>query len=232
MPTIQALELGSVELPESHPRAAEQTCLIRAFAVHHNDGILLFDTGVGTDSEIINDLYRPEVRPLLAALNDAGIDERGITAIMNSHLHFDHCGQNNVLPTVPVWVQAAELAAAEVQGYTVPGWAHLDPARRRTIDGDEDIAPGLTVLATPGHTPGHQSLLVTDPNGRRELIVGQACFCGADFHSNTVDPGELHDESFASTYAESLDRLRALDVAAIHFSHDPEVITPPTNRRA
>lgn len=221
---IQALELGTVKLPGSHPRAHEKTCQIRAFAIRHGDGIVLFDTGVGSDSDVINELYEPAAVPLLTALHDAHIDERDITAIVNSHLHFDHCGQNGVLPRVPVWVQAAELAAAAVAGYTVSEWARLEPDRRRVIDGDEEIAPGLTILATPGHTPGHQSLLIESGN-RRELIVGQACFCCADFRSNTVEPGELHDESFALPYAESLDRLRSLDLTAAHFSHDATVLT-------
>jgi len=227
-PEITVLELGTVELPESHPRAGEGSCLIRAFVVRHGDGSVLFDTGVGADSDIIKDLYRPDSVPLLTALNDAGIDERDVTAIVNSHLHFDHCGQNNALPTVPVWVQAAELAATEVPGYTVPAWARLEPGRRRVIDGDEEIAPGLTILATPGHTPGHQSLLVTGSGGRRELIVGQACFCCADFRADRVDPGELHDESFAAAYAESLKRLSGLGVTAAHFSHDAEVLASRT----
>jgi glyoxylase-like metal-dependent hydrolase (beta-lactamase superfamily II) len=84
--------------------------------------------GKGSHDEhpFINEVYRPEVTPLVAALNGAGIDERDVLAIVNTHLHFDHCGQNSQLPA-PIWVQAAEVAAAQAPMFTVPACSPTPP---------------------------------------------------------------------------------------------------------
>ncbi len=220
-PTIEVLELGHVRLPQWHPRSADVTSLIRAFAIRHPDGVIVFDTGVGHGNPVIDEIYQqPRITSLIHALNAVQIDERDVAAIVNSHLHFDHCGQNQALPSVPIYVQSAELEAAQLPHYTVPEWAHIEPDRRRLLDGDETIAPGVTVLATPGHTPGHQSLLIQSPEGDSALIAGQCCYTCAAFRDGLVESDNLHDESSRADAEASLTRLRRLDVAAVHFSHD------------
>jgi N-acyl homoserine lactone hydrolase len=217
---VVPIELGTVTLPDWHPRAADGTCPIRTFAIDHPDGVIVFDTGPGDDHETINELYAPDIRPISDALNTAGFDERDVTAIVNSHLHFDHCGQNRALPHAPVWVQRAEVEAATAEFYTVPEWATIEPDRARVIDGDVSLAPGVRVLATPGHTPGHQSVLV-DTGDRRELIVGQACYLCSDFEQATVPADNLHDPTWSTLAARSIERLVALRPDVAHFSHDP-----------
>ena len=221
MSVIEVLELGEVKLPEWHPRVADGTALIRAFVIRHPDGVILFDTGVGKNNSLIDDLYeQPKIIPIIDALNGVGVDERDVTAIVNSHLHFDHCGQNNALPSVPVYVQSAELAAAQMPHYTIAEWAHIEPDRRRVVDGDEDVAPGIKILATPGHTPGHQSLLVDSPGGPAQLIAGQCCYTCAEFAEGTVAADNIHDETYREAAIETITRLRRLDISAAHFSHD------------
>ena len=82
---IAVLDLGAVELPDWHPRAADRTCLIQGFAIEHPDGVIVFDTGTSDDNERLNGMYRPVVTPIVEALNAAGIDERQVVAIVNSH---------------------------------------------------------------------------------------------------------------------------------------------------
>ena len=196
MPTrVVAIELGTVRLPEWHPRAADGTCPIRVFAVDHPDGMILFDTGPADDHELINEWYAPHVLPIREALQAHGLDDRDVAAIVNSHLHFDHCGQNRAFPDVAVWVQRDELAAAAEPAYTVPEWAEIEPGRRRELDGDESLADGVTVLSTPGHTPGHQSMRVHTGRGV-ELLVGQACYLCSDFEAVRVPEDNLHDGSW------------------------------------
>ena len=156
---IVPLELGQVTLPASHPRAAQRTHLLRGYAICHPDGVIVVDTGVGEDNTAINELYRPESIGLIAALNNADIDERSVTAIVNTHLHFDHCGQNHLLPSAPVWVTRAEMAAVtSVRDYTVREWADVPLGRLRYATDGEEIAEGVRLVATPGHSPGHQSV--------------------------------------------------------------------------
>jgi len=222
---IDVLSLGTVKLPPDHPRAGERDCPVQAFLVRHPDGPFLVDSGVADDHELINDLYRPTVVPVVDALNGAGIDERDLVGIVNTHLHFDHCGQNRSLSSVPVHVQAAELEASTEPLFTIPEWAHIHAKRRRVVHGDEEIATGVHLVLTPGHTPGHQSVLIEAADGERRLIVGQCCYSCGEFRTGDVLAADMHDESFIRAGAESLERLRALGPSRAHFSHDRTVFT-------
>jgi len=229
-PVVVVLELGEIQLPTWHPRVADETALIRAFAIRHPDGVILFDTGVGHGHAGIDELYqKPKITPIIDALNTIDIDERDVKAIVNSHLHFDHCGQNQALPSVPVYVQSAELAAAQLPHYTVPEWVHIEPNRQRVIDGDEDLASGITILATPGHSPGHQSLLVRNSDDHLQLLAGQCCYTCNAFRNGVVEPDNVHDETYETAAAESLDRLRRLNAQAVYFSHDRVIHRPAMN---
>ena len=223
---VSALDLCRVELPDWHPRHDDGWCPILAHLIHHPDGPILVDTGVGDGSELIDELYQPTIVPVVHALNAVGVDERDIVTIVNTHLHFDHCGQNDSLPHASVHVQAAEIEAARAEFYTVPEWAEIEPVRRRVLDGDEEIAPGVRILSTPGHTPGHQSVLVDLTDGFPTLLVGQCCYDCAEFARGEVVVADLGHIDLTAAATASLDRLRGLDIAAAHFSHDPTVWRP------
>ncbi len=96
-------------------------------------------------------------------------------AATNCHLHADHAGQNHRVPGIPIYVQSAERAAASRSGYTVTEWVDGPGLRYEPIDGDREVLPGITILASPGHTAGHQSLLVATRRGR-VLLAGQAVY--------------------------------------------------------
>ncbi|MDH3680271.1 MAG: MBL fold metallo-hydrolase, partial [Acidimicrobiia bacterium] len=158
----------------------------------------------------------------------AGIDERSVAAIVNTHLHFDHCGQNDRLPGVPVWVTQAELdTAASTERYTVPAWADIDHVRQRVAGDGEEIATGVRLLATPGHTPGHQSVVVTVFDERPDLIVGQACYSCAEFADERVADGDLHSAAWREAARASLVRLRSLRPSSAYFSHDSRIYCSP-----
>ena len=218
-PEVHRLELGSVTLPDTHPRAVEGSCPIFSFAVDGPDGIAVVDTGPREGHPVIDELYTPSVISIVDALNTAGLDERRVIAVVNSHLHFDHCGQNHLLPDAPVWVSAAEVAAAEEPLYTVPEWAVIhDDRRRLSVDG-EFVMDGVCLLHTPGHTPGHQSVVVTGEH-RVEVIAAQVCWTCAEFDDGRIASGDLDSDDWASAAAESLERLRSFDAAVVHVSHD------------
>lgn len=79
-------------------------------------------------------------------------------------------------------------------------------------------------MATPGHTPGHQSVVVRSDD-RIEVIVGQCCDTCAEFIDGMVLPADMHDVSLLDDGLASLERLRVLAPAAGYFSHDIEVFT-------
>src|SRR5437879_163292 len=153
------LHLADVTYPASHPLAG-QDGLVLAFAIRHPDGIVLVDTGVGEGDEWVAQNYRPRIRDVREALSAANLDPDAVRAIVNSHLHFDHCGQNRAFAGVPIYVQQSELDLALREGHTVVEWVDFPEARYEAIEGDREILPGVSVLATPGHTQRHQSVTV------------------------------------------------------------------------
>ena len=219
--TITRLKIAEFTLPDWHPRAAEHTAVVFSYLIKHPDGAILVDTGPGSGHPLIDGRYVPRVLSIVDVLHDHGFDERDVTAIVNTHLHFDHCGQNDRFD-VPVWVTRAELdTVATTERYTVAEWAHIDPDRRRLAEDNEVIADGVTVLHTPGHTPGHLSIVVASDDGA-DLIAGQACYCRADFDSGIIDPRELHSEEWRAAATDSLARLRALNPTHVYLSHDAQ----------
>ena len=119
----------------------------------------------------------------------------------------------------PVHVQAAERAAAALPHHTVPEWAELPEARWRTHDGAADVAAGVRVLPTPGHTPGHQSVVVRHGD---EVVVlaGQCAYTAAEVEAGVVPPGDAHDPTWHDAAVESLHRLRDLRPTRVLLAHD------------
>ena len=96
------------------------------------------------------------------------------------HLHFDHCGGNRLFPGIPIRVQRREREAACEPGYTIPEWVEFPGARYVELEGEEEIVPGVRVLPTPGHTPGHQSVLVDTDDGL-VVVAGDVAYRWEDF---------------------------------------------------
>ena len=205
---VVPLHLADVTYPASHPLAGQDGPVL-AFAVRHREGIILVDTGIGEGNEWVDENYRPRSRDVREALSGAKLDPDAVRAIVNSHLHFDHCGQNRAFPGVPIHVQQAELDLALREGHTVVEWVDFPNARYEAVEGDREIVDGVSVLATPGHTPGHQSVTVRVGDGL-VLIVGQAAQDARSFATGPADS--------------TIQRLRSLNADRIHFSHDRAVL--------
>lgn len=223
MPSILRLDLAVIELPDSHPAARRRrTIPVYGYCIVHPDGPILVDTGVGFGNEFIDDLYNPQRATLGDLLQQAGIEMGEVVAVINSHLHFDHCGQNPALFDGPTafLAQAAEydLVAGDPY-YTDPSWALPPDRQRRVVHGDEELAEGVTVLATPGHTAGHQSVLV-EAGGRRVIIGAQMVWdaeelAGERASVENVDP----DPALQAAAIDSIRRIKALNPEVIHLSH-------------
>jgi len=171
MPALHALCCGRLRMDRSlffpdEPAGTDMTVPVPSFLVIHPKGRLLFDTGVdclaATDAEAslgkrLARMFRmagaaDELLPnQLAAL---GLRPQDITHVVNSHLHFDHCGCNALFPRATFLVQKAELDAAREPGSQAHarGWDHaLD---YRAVDGEHDVFGdgSVVLLPTPGHT--------------------------------------------------------------------------------
>jgi N-acyl homoserine lactone hydrolase len=232
---VKPLRLAEVVLPDFHPEAPGSDT-IYGFLVRDAENCVLVDTGVGSGSDLIDRLYKPVRLDLSAALADAAVSLHEITAVVNSHLHFDHCGNNSLFPGVPIFVQEAELEAAKEPHYTVPEWVDFPGANYVPISGSHFISPRLELQPTPGHTPGHQSLIVR--SGKHvEIIAAQAAYTAAEFqlfesrsreHIDEMDAArQAHIRSNATwsqdSYVASLASLHRVHPHRAFFSHDPVV---------
>ena len=87
---------------------------VHGFVVTHPQGAVLVDTGVGGPPDVLSD-WRVVNRTVADALAEIDMAPGDIDLVINTHLHFDHCGQNAVFTHAACWVQRAELARAKVE---------------------------------------------------------------------------------------------------------------------
>jgi N-acyl homoserine lactone hydrolase len=218
---VQPLRLAELELPEWHPEGPG-SCVLLGFLVRDGGQRFLVDTGVGAHP-VIDKLYRPRRADLLAALREIGVEREQVSAIVNSHLHFDHCGNNPLFPGVPTFVQHDELEASREPHYTILEHVDFEDARHQRVHGRTSLSAHVELIPTPGHTPGHQSVLV-DADGGRELIVAQAAYSADEFESWRSGEAEVPEGHWSPlAYRESLRELHALRPRRAYFSHDAAV---------
>ena len=128
--------------------------------IEHPDGLVLVDTGMIDSTPELDAEWSPTAHPLDPEL------VRRVAVVINTHLHFDHCGGNRLFPGLPIHVQASELAAARTQeGYTVREWVDFPGATYAEHDGEVEILPGVRLVPAPGHSDGHQIVVVETDEG-------------------------------------------------------------------
>lgn len=171
--------------------------------------VTLVDTGIGPTST-----WAPAPGRLHSELAAAGVAPADVGTVIITHLHSDHAG-GTFLDGAPVFANARHV----VQRAELVGNGFLDPVKEllHVVDGDEEVAPGVVVRLTPGHTPGHQS-----------VEVGEFTMVGDVLHHpvQLADPSirYVYDDDSdlaAKTRLELVGRLRAQG-ALLGTSHFPE----------
>jgi glyoxylase-like metal-dependent hydrolase (beta-lactamase superfamily II) len=147
----------------------------RSFAIRYGESgpVTLVDAGIGPAHSLAAD-WAPVPGHLPEELAAAGIQASEVEAIVLTHLHTDHIGwavpADSPFTEARVIVQRADVEAfAAVRQQD----ALLRPLRKQgrlqVVDGDTRLAPGIEIVSTPGHTPGHQSVLVS--SGDESVLV-------------------------------------------------------------
>jgi N-acyl homoserine lactone hydrolase len=193
---------------------------VHGFVVTHPGGAVLVDTGVGGPQEDLDD-WRVVNRSVADALAELDMSPADIGLVINTHLHFDHCGQNAVFGHAPFYVQRAELDRMRREARELHDWFGFMNARFELVDGDAEILPGLSVVATPGHTVGHQCVVVRGDAGD-DLLIGDAAYTPRQYAD---PPGPLPDgqASDVPAWHDSVQRIHALAPERVHFCHHTDV---------
>jgi N-acyl homoserine lactone hydrolase len=162
--------------------------------IEHPDGLVLVDTGMIDSTPELDEEWQPTPHPLPDDLVSR------VAMVVNTHLHFDHCGGNRLFPGVPIHVQRRELAdARSEEDYTVPEWVDFPGATYVEHDGEAEILPGVRLLPAPGHTAGHQIVLVETGEGP-VVLGGDVGYSFAEVCQGDTEGKRLVLELAAPTY--------------------------------
>lgn len=189
---------------------------------------ILVDTGVGTlppKYEKFHEVIRRKEEALVESLRSAGVRPEDVTMVVNTHLHFDHCGNNRLFTNSKFLIQTDEIRYAyfpdrfmrvsylreffDVEGDYLP------------VRGNYEIEDGVNVISTPGHTIGHQSLVVTWKNWN-VVYAGDAAPTPENIEKRNIS-GMIYDSAKG---LESIDLLRRIERPFYIYSHDNEQLYP------
>ncbi len=213
---------------------------ISAYLLETDYGYVLVDTGV--NSTLIHDpkLRReyfiahgwdpaPVVLPeheILAQFQSIGVRTEDVSQVILTHMHADHTGNLRLFLHTEVYVQRVEYEHA-FSGDTSPAWFLSDYSFPdldwHLVEGDYEVMPGLRIISTPGHTPGHQSVLVDLPKTGTLLLVGDAGDLKENF-AEEIPPGETVDDCMALESIRRLKRLVRRESGRLFLGHDPNFI--------
>lgn len=190
------------------------------FLARDGDAVLLVDTGWGPEHG----------GHLLEELAAAGVSRESITMVLFTHLHGDHTGWSIDRATGrPTYPNAR---------YLVPrlDWDHYAPAdeasferdvrpldaagRLDLIEGERRLSPGLTALATPGHTPGHTSVAIQSGN-ERGFILGDVVISALDAEDPSLESIFDWDKSVATATRKAILARLVAERALVGASHLP-----------
>jgi N-acyl homoserine lactone hydrolase len=221
---LYLFQLSATTLPIAPNRTLEMSLGCYLIQTSDNKNILI-DTGIAPDAPLPPNAPQSRntttVIDQLAALN---LRPAEIDMLICTHFDIDHAGYNDAFHQAEHIVQREHyelarrgnprLAAARAH------WDHL-ALRYRLVDGDTELLPGLTLLSTPGHVPGHQSVLVRLPQTGQVLLAIDAVMMQ---HTFTADrkpwPQDDNEGQLIASTIKLLDLVKHQNVGLVVFGHD------------
>lgn len=169
-------------------------------------------------------ILRPVMRPedlLTHRLGELGLGLDDVTHVFNTHLHFDHCGQNLMFTGKPILVHKAHYEAALVAPAFPNENFDLPDLKYDLFEGNSvELFPGVTTITTHGHAPHHQSLLIELPKSGPILLAIDAIYSRPNLERGAW--GSQADPVAAKAGGEMLAALARDRGALLVFGHDPQ----------
>jgi N-acyl homoserine lactone hydrolase len=212
------------------PREFSDSC----YLIRHSKGLLLWESGVSDSIAAMpdgltvgNGMLTLHVRKTLRSqLQELGIAPADITLLGFSHFHGDHVGNANLFTSAKLYIQQPEYDAAfgpdaAKSGFNPAFYNKLRDSTMVKLDGDHDIFGdgSVVIYSTPGHTPGHQSLLVRLPKTGPVLLSGDAVHFSENWENRRVPARNFSQEQSVA----SMEKLAAIigrEHATLWINHD------------
>ena len=196
------------------------------YLIHHAQGWFLWDTGLADAiAAMPNGQAPPDPRmthwrrpkTLASQLEALGVKPADIKYMAVSHTHPDHVGNVEMFPQTMLLVQKAEYEWPGANG--APRFKPEHPATK--LQGDHDVFGDgtITILSTPGHTPGHQSLLVKLPKTGALVLSGDAVHFKSNWENRGVPSGNTDKEQTVASMQRIADLLTK-EKAQLWINHD------------
>ena len=207
---------------------------IPAYLLELDDGKhVLIDTGMhenhiedpeytfrGMDiSKVLLPVMRRE-DAMLNRLAELDLTPKDIDYVINTHLHFDHCGTNHLFKDSTIFVNKDHLAVAKVHPNFPNQYFDLPYLTYKELSGEPEIFPGVKAVLTPGHAPFHWSILLNLKDDGDILICGDAIYCQDNIDHDSWG-GQMEPE-IAKVSAQKLLALAKETKATMFYGHDPD----------
>ena len=211
--------------------------------VEHAEGKFIFDTGFDAahirNVAAFTEPQQSAEQTIPGQLHLLGIRPHEVTHVINSHYHVDHCGGNKYCTHATTVCHRCEFdvlkapAPKEEIAYSdisfAPQIRQVAPdvagdiytPRFETLSGDQEIAKGVFLFETAGHTAGHYSLMVRLAHRRPMLFTADACYSQKNLDMMCIQAGN-HDPAQALQSLQRLKDLAQQHDAELFFSHDPD----------
>ena len=196
------------------------------YLIKHAQGWFLWDTGVADSIAAMPDGLAPpdpkathwrRPKTLAGELDKLGLKPSDIKAMAISHTHADHVGNVEMFPTAMLYVQKAEYEWPGTNN--APRFKAEHPGTK--LEGDHDVFRdgSVTILSTPGHTPGHQSLLVKLPKTGALVLSGDAVHFTSNWEIRAVPSMNTNKEQTQASMQKIADTLTR-EKAQLWINHD------------
>ncbi len=204
------------------------------YLIRHSKGLLLWDTGFSDAVAAMPDglvaaggaLHARLPKALSAQLAEVGVKTTDVTVIAFSHFHPDHAGNANLFPAATLYIQETEYEAVfgptpQKFGFQPATYEKLRANPVVKLKGDQDVFGdgSVVILSTPGHTPGHQSLLVRLPKTGAVILSGDMVHFESNWTNRRV-PGMNFN---SAETVKSMDRVAGVIAqynAQLWINHD------------
>jgi N-acyl homoserine lactone hydrolase len=215
--------------------AAQRLYLMQVgFMPNYAIPVVCYLVQTGDGKNILIDSGLPEIVPegeaefengqdVIEQLANLGLKPDDIDTVISTHYDIDHAGRHAAFTKAQYVVQRAHLLDAAGN----PRYADIRPQwdqpmeRIRLVDGDTELLPGLLLIETSGHVPGHQSVLVRLPKTGAVLLTADAVPFGQGFTRDEQDDGSNPDgEASRASRIKLLDLVDQEHVGMVIFGHD------------